>query len=103
MYIIKWTDHALEELNQCYHYLQENWTDTQIKKLSENIDSVIMQLVENPRLYPKSTLKLDYHLPIHKVTIQRYNTLYYSISDKNSEIEILSFFSNRQNPNKLQF
>ena len=35
---------------------------------------------------------------IHRVVILTYNTLYYRV--KNNQIEIISFFSNRQNPKK---
>ncbi len=103
MYSIQWTDHALDELQNCYLYLQENWTDKQITKLSQAIDETITQICQNPRLYPIAILEKNYHLPVHKVTIQRYNTLYYAINEQSGELEVLSFFSNRQNPHKLQF
>ena len=43
----------------------------------------------------------DNALEVRKAVILKYNTLYYRI--KKNTIEILSFFSNRQNPAKAKF
>jgi len=72
---ILWTDNALEELKATYEYLESNFT----KKGKNN------------------RIKIE----VRKAVILRYNTLYYRI--KKNTIEILSFFSNRQNPAKAKF
>jgi len=50
-------------------------------------------MLQNPNIYPKSDKK-----EIHKVVVLKYNSLYYRVKETN--IEILSFFSNGQNPKR---
>jgi len=95
-YKIQWTEFALDELDKTIDYLQENFTDKEIKKFASKIESVLELISINPFLFQKAEGK-----EVYRVVILKYNTLYYRIKDK--DVEILSFFSNRQNPkhNKL--
>ena len=90
-YKILWTDHALSELEKTIKYLETNFTGKELEKLSQKIESVVNLISQNPRLFSKSDKK-----EIYRVTILKFNTMYYRI--KGDSIEILSFFSNRQNP-----
>ena len=92
-YNILWTNHALNELEKAIEYLQTNFSDKEIKKLSQKIESVVRLISMNPHLFSYSEKR-----GIFKVTILKYNTMYYRI--KGDNIEILAFFSNRQNPKK---
>ncbi|MDR2205294.1 MAG: type II toxin-antitoxin system RelE/ParE family toxin [Flavobacteriaceae bacterium] len=92
-YKIVWTDFALEELRQTIEYLENNFSDKEIKKLAEKIESTLQIISENLDIFPKSE-----STKIHKAVILKYNTLYYRCIS--GSIEILSFFSNRQNPEK---
>ena len=47
-----------------------------------------------------TTFSLSDFTGIRKVVIKKFNTLYYR--QKEDRIEIISFFSNRQNPDKLE-
>ena len=92
-YNIVWTPNALSELEQTIKYLEKNFSEKEIKKLAEKIQSTILLISKNPSLYPISE-----NQNIHKAVLLRYNSMYYRL--KNENIEILSFFSNRQSPNK---
>lgn len=92
-YNILWTDNALEELHQTFEYLERNFSKREIIKLAHKIDSITELISRNPLLFSKSEQQ-----GIHRVTILRYNTMYYRI--KRKDVHILSFFSNRQNPMK---
>lgn len=92
-YKILWTDFALEELSKTIEYLEENFTEKEIGRLAQEIERTTLLISNNPNLFPKSEFK-----KIHRVPILKFNTMYYRTTDKN--IEILSFFSNQQNPNK---
>ncbi len=50
-------------------------------------------ILQNPKLFQISEYK-----NIRRVVLLRFNTLYYRINEENKVVEILSFFSNRQNP-----
>ncbi len=68
-------------------------TEKELNKLAYEIEQFVTLISNNPNMFPVSDTK-----DIRKVVIKKYNTLYYRIlTDK---VEILSFFSNRQNPDK---
>jgi len=90
-YKILWTDYALKELANTYEYLEVNFTTRELKKLSTEIDATLKLISRNPKLFPISKSK-----GIRRVVIKKFNTMYYR--EKENAIEILSFFSNRQNP-----
>jgi len=92
-YKILWTDHALNELSDTYEYLELHFTERELKKLSTELERTLNLISQNPYLFPISELK-----GVRRVVVKRFNTLFYR--EKGKYIEILSFFSNRQNPNK---
>jgi len=93
-YKVEWTENALNELKATYEYLEENWTEKELKNLSSEIERTIKLISDNPKLFPFSEKK-----KIRRVIVKKLNTLYYR-EVKKSKVEILSFFSNRQDPNK---
>lgn len=90
-YEIVWSDQSLKELEETIGYLEQNFTNKELRRLSVEIERNLDIISENPLIFSR-TEKLD----IHKVVIAKFNTLYYKI--ENEKIEIISFFSNRQNP-----
>ncbi len=92
-YKILWTDNALYELKETYLYLELNWTDKVLNRLSVELDKTLKLLSQNPRLFQISEYK-----NIRKAVLLRFNTLYYRVDEENKVVEILSFFSNRQSP-----
>ncbi|MFS4483156.1 type II toxin-antitoxin system RelE/ParE family toxin [Hyunsoonleella sp. 2307UL5-6] len=94
-YKILWTDHALIELADTYEYLVVNFTERELKQLSAEIDKTLRLIAQNPSLFPLSESR-----GIHRAIVKKYNTIYYR--EKKGYVEILSFFSNRQNPNKIK-
>lgn len=93
-YRILWTDFALKELESTIEYLKENWTEKELKNLATKLEETLSLISQNPELFQKSELKND----IRRAIILSHNSLYYRLKDE--QIEILSFFSNRQNPKK---
>lgn len=93
-YKILWTDFSLSELEKTIEYLKENWTDRELHTLATEIEKTLNLPSHNPNLFQASDIKKD----IRRVIIAKHNTLYYRIN--NNTIEIISFFSNRQNPKK---
>ncbi len=93
-YKIEWTDNALAELKATYQYIEDNWTERELRNLSIAIENTLKLISDNPKIFPVSERKR-----IRKVVVRKWNTLYY-VEQKNNRVEILSFFSNRQKPNK---
>jgi plasmid stabilization system protein ParE len=92
-YNILWTDNALHELAQTIEYIQENFSDKEVRTLALKIENTTKLISQNPTIFPISEFK-----GVYKAVVLKYNTLYYRLTKDN--IEILSFFSNRQNPKK---
>ncbi|MFC0342699.1 type II toxin-antitoxin system RelE/ParE family toxin [Epilithonimonas hispanica] len=90
---ILWTDLALEELAQTVEYLEQEFSEKEIESLGNEIERILSIITYNPAIFPF----LD-KFKIRKVIILKFNTLYYRII--NDRVEIISFFSNRQNPDK---
>jgi plasmid stabilization system protein ParE len=93
-YKILWTAFALKELEKTIEYLEENWTEKELRTLAEGIEEKLVLISQNPNLFQASDNKKN----IRRVVIQTYNTLYYRF--ENEQIEIISFFSNVQNPKR---
>jgi len=92
-YKVLWTDNALDELSRTIEYLEHNFSDLEIRKLALKIESISELISQNPSIFPKSEFK-----EVYKAVILNHNTMYYRIRGNN--IHILSFFSNRLNPNR---
>ena len=54
-YKIQWTDHALSELEGIIAYLEENWTDRELKNFSQELDHTIELISKNP---PKTEVSI---------------------------------------------
>ncbi len=91
---IVWTDHALSELKETIDYLETNWTERELRNFSAKLDHTVELISKTPELFPSSTEKLG----IRKAVVEKYNNLYYRVNNEN--VEIISLFSNRQNPKK---
>jgi plasmid stabilization system protein ParE len=98
-YKILWTDHALDELSQTFQYLQLNFSEKEISRLAERIESTIGYISKYPKLYPESAQKPG----VRRAVITGFNALYYRLNVDADQIEILSFFSTREDPDKLEF
>jgi plasmid stabilization system protein ParE len=96
-YKVVWTDNALDELRQTVSYLDQNFSEREVRKLAKRIESTLSLITTQPAMFPESHSRKG----VRRATILRFNSLYYRV--KRRQIEILSFFSNRQDPNKLKF
>ena len=94
IYKIVWTDSALAELEATIIYLAQNWTEKELHTLAIKLEQTIILLSENPNLFQVANSRRN----IRRVVILKHNTIYYRI--KQDQVEIISFFANRQNPKK---
>ena len=92
-YKILWTPNAMKELEETIEYLENNFSEKEIKRLAQKIEATTQLISQNPTIFIKLEDK-----NIHKVVLLKLNTMYYRIKGEN--VEILSFFSNRQSPEK---
>lgn len=93
-YKIHWTDNALDELEKTIAYLEENQTEKELRNLAINLEKTLIIISQNPFIFQESEFKKD----VRRAVILSLNTLYYRVLE--NKVEILSFFSNRQNPKR---
>lgn len=95
-YKILWTQNAVEELKGIVEYLEENWTQKELRNFTHELDHTIELISKNPELFQTSKVKKD----VRRAVIAKYTNLYYQTST--DSVEILSLFSNRQSLDKLK-
>ncbi|HTO17458.1 MAG TPA: hypothetical protein VLZ83_16955 [Edaphocola sp.] len=93
-YKILWTDHSISELKDTIEYLENNWTEKEIRKFFGKLDHTVELISKMSEISPESFEKKN----IQKAVVEKHNNLYYRINK--DSIEIVSLFSNRKNPNK---
>jgi plasmid stabilization system protein ParE len=93
-YKILWTDNALYELEKAIEYLETNWTEKELRNLALNLEKTLNLISQNPFIFQASDEKKE----VRRAVVLSLNTLYYRVYKNN--VEIVSFFSNRQNPKK---
>ncbi|MCJ7757308.1 MAG: type II toxin-antitoxin system RelE/ParE family toxin [Gillisia sp.] len=79
-------------------YLLENWSKKVRDKFIDKLSERIGQISKQPEICPKS---LEFE-GLYKCVVTKQSTFYYRILDTNKEIEIITLFDTRQNPEKLK-
>jgi plasmid stabilization system protein ParE len=92
---IIWTSRALSDLKNILTYLEENWTVKEIQKFARLLDLQLNRLTIHPFLFPNS----NKYKKIRKSVLTRQISIYYRVT--NHDVQIITLFDNRQNPNKL--
>jgi plasmid stabilization system protein ParE len=92
---VLWTEEAIENLSKVIKYLEENWTEKEIKKFLTKLNKHISLIQTQPDSFPKAN---NYN--VRRSVVTKQTTLYYSISQ--DTLHIVSIFDNRQNPKKLK-
>ncbi len=54
---ILWTDNALKELQKTVEYLQEHWTEKELRNLATNLENTLNLISNNPYLFQASEIK----------------------------------------------
>lgn len=94
-YKLIWSDEALKNLKNILAYLEENWTHKEINKFALLLDHQLNLISNQPFLFPKSEKSKG----LRKSVLTKQTTIYYRL--KGYEIQIMSLFDNRQDPNKM--
>lgn len=76
-------------------YLETHWSE----KVEINFTAKVSDITIILKLSPETFKKWEIDTTIHKVEFLKQITLYYQITTKN--VELLLFFNNLQDPNKL--
>lgn len=92
---IKWSLKAEQDYWDNIDFLQHRWTIHEVYNFMDKVEEVISLLQKENVNFKPTNYKNTYQVPITKQI-----TLYYHIN-QNNDIELLRFFNNYQNPDKL--
>ncbi len=90
------TSRAQTEIQTILEYLEIKWNEKTKRKFANKINSIMIQIVKNPELFPVSTVNKK----IRKAVVSRQSSLFYHFNNK--YIVVVSLFDTRQNPSKIK-
>lgn len=93
-YSITWSPAARISYLTILEYVKEEWTYKEVEAFANHTEGVLELIRQNPSLYQYSK-KSD----THRCVLTKQVSLFYRI--RNQEIELLVFWDNRQDPDKL--
>jgi len=95
---VKWTSKAIESFTEIIEFLSNNWTQKEVDNFIENTDRVLEIIRQNPYSYIASKKKKN----IRRGLIGKITSKFYRVKERKKEIEILLFWDNRKNPEKIK-
>lgn len=94
----RWSLEAEETFDAVIEYLENNWTEKEVRNFVLKSNKVIGQIEKNPFQFKTS----NFH-KIRKAFVTKHNSLFYYVNEQEELIELFSFWDNRKDPKKLSF
>lgn len=95
-YKLFWSDRALDDLQNIINYLNEKWTQKEIRNFVRRLDKRLELISGNPRLFPKTNKRRN----IRRSVLTRHTVIYYEATE--NSVTIVTLFDPRQHPKKLR-
>ena len=86
---------ARRRLEKLLDYLESEWSLKVKNEFIEKLDRCVLQISRHPESCPVS----EEFPGLYKCVVTKQTTFYYRIEEK--EIQVITFFDNRQDPKKL--
>ncbi|MFN0035908.1 MAG: type II toxin-antitoxin system RelE/ParE family toxin [Saprospiraceae bacterium] len=93
---VVWSPDAREEYDEILQYLVSEYGMNPALKMLDKIESILGHITAYPRAFPFSPLRPD----IRKAVVSLQTSLLYRVTD--TEIQLLHFWDNRQDPKKME-
>jgi len=94
---ILWSIESKITINEITAHLEKEWNAEIVNNFLDRVYEVIETISKNPLLYPC----MDNEKNIHRCIVVTQVSLYYRI--RKSEIDLMVFWDNRQDPSLLNF
>ena len=95
-YKLIWSDEALEGLKEIINYLENKFSEKDVKNFAKKLDKQLEIIQINPKSFPLSSKsKL-----VRRSIIAKLTSIYYTI-DKDS-VKLISIIDNRKNPQSFK-
>ena len=95
-YKLFWSDRALDDLQNILDYLNEKWTQKEIRNFVRRLDKRLELISGNPRLFPKTVKRRN----IRRSVLTKHTVIYYEATE--NSVTIVTLFDPRQHPKKLR-
>ncbi len=96
---IIWSAKAKMTYFKVLDYLNSNWSQKELIQFNRRTEIVLQAIKKNPEIFPVAKK----HRNIRKATIDKNNSCFYMVDRYKNKIFLLTFFVNRQNPERLVF
>ena len=94
---ITWSFDAINTYNSVIDYLQNEWTDKEVMNFA-NRTREKLQIIQ---LQPKIGRLVNKKLHIRRTLVHKKTTLFYRYRPNKKELELLLFWNNLQNPQRV--
>lgn len=99
VYKIAWTLKALESYVAVMQYLQQAWTQKEVKSFADLVEKKIKLLSHQPGI---GTSRNKKHPHVRHTVLHKRISLIYRVKPQNEEVELLLFWNTYQNPSRLK-
>lgn len=89
---IVWTKQAEQGYDRIIKYLEENWTEREIKNFLQETK----QFFELLKQYPEMLQKTRHHKKVYRGLINKHTMLTYRLKPRKKQIELINVRSTRQ-------
>jgi plasmid stabilization system protein ParE len=79
-------------------YLEKNWAKKEIIQFTQRTEIVLRAIKKNPGIFPRSLKQKE----IRKAIVDKNNSFFYQVDHDQEKIYLLTFFDNRQDPDRLK-
>ena len=91
-YKVIWSENSVKELESIITYLEDNWSEKEIRKFIQQLNDRIHLIKSYPRIFPSSPKSNK----VRKAVLNKRTTIFYRVAP--DVIELLSIFDSRQDP-----
>ncbi len=96
---VRWTPTARATYFGVLAYLKEAWTKREIQNFVDEVEKVINQIIADPYMFEASRKKKN----VRKGFVTKHSTLYYRVKPIKKEIELITFWDNRQDDKRKPY
>ena len=96
---ILWSDSAKVSFNKIVDYLRKEWTDREVEKFVQRTVEWLATLKRYPEMCRPSTKRKNVRIGI----LDKHTQIIYHYKPKKKEIELLLFWSMKQNPVQFKY
>lgn len=93
---VLWTTEAEDSFDEIFEYLSRKWSQSVAQDFALRVNELIGIISKKPRIFKRSKSKLVYQALVTKQV-----SLFYVVKDE--QLILLSFWDNRQDPEKIDY